>query len=84
METAAPIASSAAWVSLLPLCLMTIPALVLTIILARRKGQNVPLYAVLGLLPFINFVALIWLASLTDLSVRSELEELKRRLDAKG
>jgi len=53
------------------------------ILLARRKGRNVALYILLGLVPVVNFIAALWLASQTDASVKAELEELRRRLDAK-
>jgi hypothetical protein len=51
--------------------------------LARRKGRSFVPYLFLGLVPGVNAIAALWLASQTDASVRFELEELKRRLDAK-
>jgi hypothetical protein len=54
------------------------------VFLARRKGRNVALYVLLGLIPVANFIAALWLASQTDASVRAELDDLKKRLDAKA
>jgi hypothetical protein len=71
------------WTQLVPLFVITIPFLVLMIFLAGRKGRNVAVYILLGLIPVVNFVAALWLASQTDASVKAELEELRRRLDAK-
>ena len=71
------------WAQFVPICLLTIPFLVLMVFLARRKGANVAVYLLLGLIPVVNFIAALWLASQTDASVKAELEELKRKLDAK-
>ena len=51
--------------------------------LARRKGKSIALYFLLGLIPGANMIAALWLASQTDASVKAELQELRRKLDAK-
>ena len=71
------------WVSFVPLLIITIPFLVTMFFLARRKGKNFLPYFILGLIPLANFIAVIWLASQTDASVKAELEDLRRRLDEK-
>jgi hypothetical protein len=71
------------WVSFVPLVIITIPFLFTLFFLARRKGKSFVPYLLLGLVPGANVIAAIWLASQTDASVRAELDELRRRLDAK-
>jgi ABC-type polysaccharide/polyol phosphate export permease len=70
------------WISLVPLVLITIPFLIMICFLARRKGRNLALYFLLGLIPGVNMLSALWLASQTDVSIRAELADLKRRLDA--
>jgi ABC-type polysaccharide/polyol phosphate export permease len=71
------------WMSFVPLVIITLPFLVTMFFLARRKGRSVVAYLLLGIIPIVNMIAAVWLASQTDASVRAELDELKRRLDAK-
>jgi hypothetical protein len=71
------------WVSFVPLVIITVPFLVMMLFLARRKGKSLTVYFLLGLIPVANMVAALWLASQTDASVKAELEDLRRRLDAK-
>ncbi len=71
------------WVTFVPLAIITVPFLVMILFLARRKGKSLLVYFLLGLIPGANMIAALWLASQTDASVKAELEELRRRLDAK-
>src|SRR2546426_842495 len=71
------------WTSFVPLAIITVPFLIMICFLARRKGKSLALYFLLGLIPGVNMLSALWLASQTDESVRAELAELKRRLDAK-
>jgi len=70
------------WVSLVPLFLIAIPLWVLMFLLARRKGKSFVPYFILGLLPLVNVMAALWLASQTDASVKAELDDLRERLNA--
>ena len=72
------------WVSFVPLVIITIPFLIMICFLARRKGRSLALYFVLGLIPGVNMLSALWLASQTDESIRAELADLKRRLDAES
>jgi hypothetical protein len=72
-----------AWTSLVPLIIITVPFLITMFFLARRKGRSYVVYFLLGLIPGVNAIAALWLASQTDASVKAELEELRRKLDAK-
>ena len=71
------------WTSFVPLVLITVPFLITMFFLARRKGKSFIPYLLLGLVPGVNAIAALWLASQTDASIIAELEELRRRLDAK-
>ena len=71
------------WTSFVPLILITVPFLITMFFLARRKGKSFIPYLLLGLVPGVNAIAALWLASQTDASVKAELEELRRKLDAK-
>jgi ABC-type polysaccharide/polyol phosphate export permease len=71
------------WVQFVPLLIITLPFLVMMFFLARRKGRSFVAYCFLGLIPGVNFITALWLASQTDASVQAELDELRRRLDAK-
>jgi hypothetical protein len=62
---------------------MAIPFLILLIPMARRKGKDLALYIILAIIPGVNILAALWLASQTDASVNAEIAELKRRLDEK-
>jgi hypothetical protein len=59
-----------------------LPVLVTMFFLARRKDRSFLPFFILGLIPLVNLFALLWLASQTDASVKAELAELRRRLDA--
>lgn len=72
------------WTSFVPLVILAVPFLIMVCLLARRKGRSLALYFVLGLIPGVNMFSTLWLASQTDESVRAELAELRRRLEAKG
>lgn len=71
------------WLQFVPLLIITIPFLITMFFLARRKGRSFVVYFLLGLIPGVNIIAALWLASQTDASVRKELEELRRKLDSK-
>jgi TRAP-type mannitol/chloroaromatic compound transport system permease large subunit len=64
--------------------IIIIPFLIMICFLARRKGRSLALYFLLALIPGVNMLATLWLASQTDKSIREELADLKRRLDAKS
>ena len=67
-----------------PLIILTIPMLVIVCALARRKGRSVVIASVLGLIPFVNMLAAVWFASLTDQSVLDEIQALKGRAERPG
>jgi hypothetical protein len=82
METT-HLASPPLWVSFVPLLTLAVPFLIMTFFLARRKGRSLVLYGLLAIIPGVNVIAALWLASQTDASVRAELADIRRRIDAK-
>jgi hypothetical protein len=47
--------------------------------IAQRKGQSVPLFCILGLIPIVNVVSAVWLASLLDTTVEKRLAKLESK-----
>jgi len=72
------------WAAFIPLFIMLVPFLVMMCFIVRRKGINIFPVILLGFIPLVNILTLIWLASQTDASVKAEIADLKRRLDAKS
>lgn len=58
-----------------------VPILIMMFFIARRKGQPFLPYFLLGLIPFFNIFAMLWLLSYTDASIKLLLEEIKNRLN---
>jgi hypothetical protein len=67
------------FLQLIPLLILTVPLVLIVCALARRKGRSVAAGLVLGLIPFVNVLSAIWLASLTDQSLLDEINSLKER-----
>lgn len=78
--TETPPASPPGFLQFVPLIVLTIPFLVLVIFMAKRKGKSVALFVILGLIPMVNMVAALWLASQTDAAVLREIDEIKKKL----
>ena len=64
-------------VNLLPLCIMTLPIIIMNYNFSKRKGKNPVLWAALSIFPFINVLFMVYLISLTDMVVINELREIK-------
>ena len=58
-------------VGLIPLSIMIIPFVLICHMLAKEKGKNVTLWTVLGIIPLVNFYAMVYLVG----SVNTILEE---------
>ena len=58
-------------VGLIPLSIMIIPFVLICHRLAKEKGKNVTLWTVLGIIPLVNFYAMVYLVG----SVNTILEE---------
>ncbi len=65
-----------------PLLTMAVIFVPLGIILATRKGKSRLLFVLVAFVPIVNFLALIWLASLTDQAVLEELAKLRGKVES--
>ena len=65
------------------LLLMLVPA-GLSYFIAKDKGRNVGLWTVLGLIPFLNWMCLLYFVSATNLRLEGKLDKVIARLDAQG
>ena len=64
---------------LLMLSAFHLPFVIVMGVIAQRKGQSVPLFCILGLIPIVNVVSAVWLASLIDTTVEKRLGELESK-----
>lgn len=60
---------------LIILLFITLIPSVLAFFLAKDKGRNVALWTVLGLIPFLNLVFLLYFLSATNLRLEDKLSE---------
>lgn len=67
------------WFPIIPLLILVATAILASVI-AGRKGQNQIVFAILGLIPIVNILSLIWLISITDQEIYDRLDDLARRL----
>ena len=66
--------------SLMPVIFLFIPLAVVAFYMAKRRGRNGWLWALIALIPYFNFLCLLYLASLPEASVLERIETLERRL----
>lgn len=64
-------------VSLIPLLLIAAVVVIFAYLIARRKRVNVWLWVFLAFLPFVNYFALLLLASKPDRDILERLEALE-------
>jgi hypothetical protein len=64
----------------LPLMLITIPFVIVVLSISKRKGISSLQSAILALIPFVNFMYSLWLASLPDKNLVERIEKLERVL----
>ncbi len=66
---------------ILLLFIMCIPA-TLAHFLAKDKGRNVGLWTVLGFIPYLNLIFLLYFISATNLRLEGKLDKIIAKLDA--
>ena len=66
--------------SLMPVIFLFIPLAVVAYYMAKRRGRNGWLWALIALVPYFNLLCLLYLASLPEASVLERIETLERRL----
>jgi hypothetical protein len=64
---------------LLTLAAFHLPFVIVMGLIAQRKGQSIPLFCILGLVPIVNVISAVWLASLLDITVEKRLAELESK-----
>jgi hypothetical protein len=57
----------------LPILLLSIPLALVLYFLAERKGQNAPLYLLIGLIPLVNWLATVYLVGAPDLVLHAKI-----------
>ena len=64
---------------LVPLAIFTLPFLILIGFIAKRKGINLLLALIVGIIPMLNIAFAFWLASRTDIAVLDRLKMLEAK-----
>jgi hypothetical protein len=77
METAAHPPGFISFVPLMFICFVTAA---LSYQLAKEKGRNVGLWAVLGLVPLVNFCCMFYFAGASNLNLEAKLNEILRQM----
>ena len=70
--------------SFLPLLIMTIPLIFICRQLAKEKGKNVGLWTVLGIIPLVNYFAVIYLMGAANVQLEQKIDLLLSRIKAHG
>lgn len=67
-------------VSLLPLLIVSLTAVVVAVPLAQRKGKSPWVFGILSAIPFFGLYPLIYLVGITDKEVYEHLSRIEERL----
>lgn len=78
MEPSGP----ASLISLLPLLIISLAAVVVAVPLAKRKGKSPWVFGILSIIPVIGWYALVYLVGITDEEVYERLSRIEERLGA--
>jgi len=78
-ETISVESQTAGLLAFVPLIIFTLPFLLLIAFLAKRKGINIFLAVVVGLIPMANILFALWLASRTDTMVLERIAKLEQK-----
>ena len=65
---------------LLAMLLVSVPIAFVNYVLAKRKGKTPILFAIVGLIPFIGAVSLLYLVGITDRDVYDRLSRIEQQL----
>lgn len=71
------------FIQFVPLLLLSVLVGVLAYLLAKEKGRNIPLWTIIGLIPFINFIAVSFFIGAANLKQERMLEEILQRMPPK-
>lgn len=70
--------------SLMPIVFLFIPLAVIAFKIAKRRGRNGWLWALIALIPYFNLLFLLYLASLPETSLVERIEAIEARLDRRA
>ena len=62
--------------SLVPLLIITVPIIFMCYHLSKEKGKNVTLWTILGIIPFVNYFALIYLVGAANVRLERKIDEI--------
>ena len=65
----------------LPMLVFSIPLCITAYLLAKQKGRNEILWAVLGFLPFINMFAMWYIIGASNLILDKKIEMILKKLE---
>lgn len=68
--------------SLVPVMLMSFFIAIGSYLLAKDKGRNVPLWTILGAIPFINFIFVWYFVGAANLRLERKIDELAASVEA--
>lgn len=66
---------------IIPMLIVAIPVIILNYKIAIRKGKSQGLYAILGIIPVVNFFCFLYLISLTDKELIDKLNVIYDKLN---
>jgi len=61
---------------MIPMFIIAIPMSIFSYFIARRKGHSPGLFALLGIIPLVNFFTYLYLISLTDKDIMDKINEI--------
>ncbi len=73
-----------AFLSLLPISILSVACAIVANLLAREKGRSVGVWTVLGLIPIINFVCLYYFMGAANLCLEKKLDRILADLRKKS
>jgi uncharacterized membrane protein (GlpM family) len=65
---------------LIPLALMSVASAIVAYHLAKDKGRNVVLWTILGIIPFINFLFILYFVGASNLRMEKKIDSLMEAL----
>lgn len=68
----------------IPLILMSIPLTLICYSVAKEKGKNAPLWAVLGIIPVINFYSTLYLVGAVNRQLEEKISRVLALLEKEG
>lgn len=64
-----------------PLFIITVPTFIVMVMLAHNKGRNVILWGVLGIVPFMSYIFMLYIVGASNLRVEKKIDRLLEILE---